>query len=130
MHGGNRTISVACPVSDGMVGVCDDSDGLPDWWRENRCLREEMGLPPYRPPRFEDDTYTHEVVPELEDQYDCRILFVGVDTHYPDDWSVEVDGEILMDVPRRRDENGNTVYELSAAQFVEQFETEWREQFG
>lgn len=76
-----------------------------------------MGLSEYRPPRFADGTYTHEVVESLEERYDCRIQFLGVDTRYPDDWEVRIDGTPAFEIGRHRDEQGNTVYERTAHAF-------------
>jgi hypothetical protein len=94
-----------------------DAGDRPDWWLENERLREEMALPEYVPPRFSDGTYTHEVVPELEERFDCSILFLGHNTVYPDQWEVQVDGETVMHVGHLRDGDGNTVYEIDAATF-------------
>lgn len=108
----------------------DDHERLPEWWEQNEALRDEMDLPPYRPPRFSDGVYTHEVIPELEDDYDCVILFAGFNTQYPDDWRVEVDGTPLMEIGRHRDENGNTVYEMTSTQFEKEFEDCWEDEYG
>lgn len=105
-----------------MTAEFDESDDRPEWWAENERIREEMGLPPYRPPRFEDGTYTHEVVPRLKDAHECSIRFASVNARYPEDWSVEVAGRPLMRIGRHRDENGNTVYELTASEFEDKFE--------
>lgn len=105
----------------------DDRDQLPEWWVKNRALRDESDLPPYQPPRFQDGVYTFEVIPALEDEYDCSILLAGFNTRYPEDWRVEVDGEPLMEIGRRRDENGNTVYELSSSEFRKKFEKHWED---
>ena len=96
----------------------------PDWWVANESLRTEMALPPYRPPRFADGTYTHEVVSDLEAAHDCLIRFMGVNTEYPEDWEVRVDGEPVMGIGRHRDRNGNTVYEMAAAAFEARLEAE------
>lgn len=89
----------------------------PDWWIANERVKAELDLPAYEPPRFADGTYTHEVVPGLAAEYDCTIRFVGVDPRYPEDWEVRVGGEPILEVGRRRDANGNTVYQLSAGEF-------------
>ncbi|RBI58529.1 hypothetical protein DMJ13_26580 [halophilic archaeon] len=99
------------PVED------EDDPSQPQWWLENESLREEMDLPPYDPPRFADGTYTHEVVFQLEDQYDCTIQFVGPNTRYEEAWQIRVDGELVADIGRHRDENGNTVFEMTADSF-------------
>lgn len=100
----------------------DDGEGKPAWWRANERLREEMALPPYRPSRFADDTYTHAVVAPLEAEHGCTIRFVGYRTEYPEDWAVWIDGDPAFPVGRHRDENGNTVYELSAEEFERRVE--------
>ncbi|MFC7157777.1 hypothetical protein ACFQPA_20340 [Halomarina halobia] len=97
------------------------SEPLPDWWVENKRIKEELDLPDYRPPRFLDDVYVHERVSTLEDMYDVTIRFRGIDTRYPDDWTVFADDTPLFEVGRRRDVNGNTVYQLSVKQFEERF---------
>lgn len=86
----------------------------PPWWRENEELREEMGLPRYEPSRLADGTYVHEISEELEDEHDCTIQLVSDDPSYPSRWTVQVDGVGCADVGRRRDENRNTIYEISA----------------
>lgn len=93
----------------------------PDWWEENKKLRKQLDLPFYEPPRFSDGKYTHELLSELEDIYRCEIQLMGIDTRYPDDWTVRVDGEEMFDLPRHRDDNGNTVYELSSQEFRDKF---------
>jgi len=92
-------------------------ENRPAWWERNERLREEMDLPPYRPPRFADGTFTHEVVPGLEDEFDCTIQFLGVNTVYPDNWEVHVDGDTFLSVGRVRDNDGNTVYKITADEF-------------
>lgn len=92
-------------------------DRRPDWWAENEAIRESLDLPRYEPPRFADGTYTHEVVPALEREHGCSIRLLGVNTTYPEDWELRVDGERVRSVERRRDTNGNTVYGLTAAAF-------------
>lgn len=94
-----------------------DEEDRPAWWTRNQALREALDLPVYEPPRFEDGVYTHAVVPTLERRYDCVIRFVGMDTEYPEDWEVQVDDVTMMAVGRRRDENGNTVYEIGSGAF-------------
>ena len=105
----------------------NDAASKPDWWVENEIVRDEMNLPEYRPPRFEDGTHTHEVVPTLEDRFDCKIQFAGLDSRYPEDWHVRVNGESWFRIGHRRDENANTVYEIDSKTFkrriVEGFES-------
>ena len=94
-----------------------DPDDVPEWWRENQRLKAEMGLPEYEPPRFADGTYAYEVVEWIETEAECRIRFIGVDTRYGEDWEVRVDGETAFGIGRRRDDNGNTVYGMTAEAF-------------
>lgn len=96
----------------------------PEWWHRNERFKTEHDLPPYRPPRFKDDVYTHEVVPELERRYDRSIRFLAVDPTYSDDWEVRADGDRVLTIGRRRDEDGNTVYAMSSEAFVDAVERE------
>lgn len=98
----------------------DRADPKPDWWSENEELRREMDLAEYEPPRFSDGTYTHEIVDELEETYDCRIQFRSdVNPEYPEDWEIRIDHESAARISRHRDKSGNTVYETSPEQFRE-----------
>lgn len=81
-----------------------------------------MGIPEYQPPRFEDSVYTHTVVNKLEKEYDCTIRFVGINSNYPDDWKVHIDGQPDIEIGRHRDPNGNTVYEMESKQFEAEIE--------
>lgn len=92
-------------------------ESKPDWWLENERDRESMDLPAYEPPRFADGTFVHDVVPALESSHGCEIRFLGVNVAYPDDWEVRIDGEPAFPVGRTRNEQGNTVYQLSADAF-------------
>lgn len=106
-----------------MVAV-NGSDDDPGWREENERIRAEMDLPEYEPPRFEDGVYVHEVVPGLESEYGVTIQFVGHNTDYGDDWEIRVDFEPVASIGRHRDEDGNTVFEASAAEIVETLEAE------
>lgn len=89
----------------------------PNWWRDNEALREQLDLPPYRPPRFLDDVYIHEVVTCLEQNHEIGILLLGIDTRYGDDWDITVDGDRIGSIGHHRDKNSNTVYELESETF-------------
>lgn len=93
-------------------------DDRPAWWRENERIREELELPEYVPPRFEDGVYTHGVVSELEADHGVEIRFLGLDATHGDDWTVRVDGEAVLSIGRHRDETGNTVYEIDSDEFA------------
>jgi len=88
----------------------------PEWWETNEAIRDRLDLPAYEPPCLADGTYTHEVVPELEAICDCTIQFIGVNTTFPEDWELRVDGRTVRSVERRRDANGNTVYGLTTTE--------------
>lgn len=96
----------------------------PEWWAANEAVKAEFDLPPYEPPRFADGTHTHEVLPGLEAEFDCEIRFLAVDPRYPEDWEVRVDGDPLFEVGRRRDDQGNTVYQLDADAFTARLRAE------
>ncbi|MFB6131725.1 MAG: hypothetical protein ABEJ28_13010 [Salinigranum sp.] len=97
-----------------------DPTHKPDWWTENERLRTEMDLSEYEPPRFEDGTYTHEIVEELEARYGCEIQFrSNVNPEYPEDWEVRIDLESVAPIGRRRDGDGNTVYLTTPEAFRE-----------
>lgn len=92
-------------------------DDLPDWWREAVEEFRKYGLRPFQPARFEDSTLKFEVVSELERDLGVDMRFVGVDARYGDDWIVKVDGDAVGTVPRRRDADGYTVFEMTADEF-------------
>jgi hypothetical protein len=92
-------------------------DSRPEWWAEIEQWKAEMELPPYEPPRFEDGTYAYEVVEALEDEHGCRVRLLGVNTHHCEDWEVRIDGDTAFEIGRRRDDNGNTIYMITANQF-------------
>lgn len=110
-----------------VVGMKDSRRDDPEWWRKNESIREDMGLPEYEPPRFEDDVYVHDVVPSIEEQHDVSVQFVGVNTEYGDDWEIRLDLEPVLSIGRHRDEDGNTVFEVPAAAVVEALEAELEE---
>ncbi|QLC35383.1 hypothetical protein EFA46_014100 (plasmid) [Halarchaeum sp. CBA1220] len=89
----------------------------PAWWRRNDEIRAEMGLPAYEPARLADGTYLHALVDELEAEHDCEIRVVSDDASYPSRWTIRVDGEDCASVRRRRDENRNNVYRITADAF-------------
>lgn len=98
--------------------TCMTEECRPEWWDELERVKETMGLPPYEPPRFEDGTYAYEIVDRLGAEHDCRVRLLGVDTRYQDDWEVRIDGETAFEVGRVRDDNGNTVYQMTGDEFA------------
>lgn len=89
----------------------------PDWWRANEEDRAALDLPDYEPPRFADDVYVHDVVPDLELRFDCEIRLLGRNVDYLDDWDVRIDGVDRFTIGRKRDDRGNTRYMLTADEF-------------
>jgi hypothetical protein len=104
-----------------MNGDSRDSESTdearPAWWRANDRLREEYGLPEYEPPTFEDGSYVHEVVAELEAEYECTIRLVNEDPTETDSWTVLVGGERVESAGQHRDASVNSVFELTAPTF-------------
>ncbi len=94
----------------------------PEWWLANEEDKATLDIPEYEPPRFEDDTYVHEVIPELEREHGCEIKLLGFNVDYRDDWTVRIDGEDRFAIGRRRDDSGNTVYLLTAEDFRQSVE--------
>jgi len=92
-------------------------DEKPDWWRENESLRQEMNLPSYRPSIFADGSFTHTIIADIEAELGSFIRFLAVNPEYPDDWEVRVNDRTIFKIGRHRDENGNTVYEMTATEF-------------
>ena len=81
------------------------------------CARS--GSPLYIPPQFADGSYIYAAIEGLGDTHGCIIRFLGVDTQYPEDLEVRIDGAPAFSVGRYRDDHGNTVYEMSANEFRE-----------
>ena len=93
----------------------------PEWWDRNSDLKRKLGIPEYEPPQFSDGKPTYPIIRELEDKFDCTVRFVGYDTQYPEDWTVEADEEEVMRIGRHRNENGNTVYKMASDDFKLRF---------
>ena len=93
------------------------SEELPDWWIENQSIKSGMDLPFYDPPRFEDGIYTHTIVPVLEEELECEILFIGIDVRYLDDWEIRMDDIPVCDIKKYRTQEGNTIYGISSERF-------------
>jgi hypothetical protein len=104
--------------------VIDERAGesaLPEWLEENQRIRERYDLPDYEAPRFEDGTYTYEVVPEIEREYGCEIKFIGLEGSL-ENWEIRVDGRRVMEVARHLDEQGNMIYGTTAEELRERLE--------
>lgn len=89
----------------------------PDWWKRNQQLRDELDLPTYEPPSFEDGIYKHEIVNTLENAYDCLITFRTKNPTHPCKWNVYVNGDQVATLERRRTNQGNTVFTFSSTKF-------------
>tara|TARA_B110000263_G_C15023019_1_gene380422 strand:- start:189 stop:530 length:342 start_codon:yes stop_codon:yes gene_type:complete len=97
--------------------MADLTEDFPDWWVENRIIKFEMDLPEYDPPRFKDGTYTHTLVLQLERELKCKILFIGIDAKYMDDWEIRIDDISVCGIEKHRTQEGNTVYEIGSERF-------------
>jgi len=100
-----------------MTNQSELEDEKPDWWRENEFLREEMNLPSYRPSIFADGSFTHTILADIEAECGSTIRFLAVNPEYPDDWEVRINDRTIFKIGRHRDENGNTVYEMTSKEF-------------
>lgn len=94
-----------------------DLDELPLWWR--RAVKEfrSHGLRPYHPPVFEDGTYKHCVVDNLEERIGCRIDFIGTEVPNSDEWLVRINNNPIGAVGHHRDPSGYSIYEIDSEEF-------------
>tara|TARA_A100001037_G_scaffold306756_1_gene355058 strand:+ start:25452 stop:25784 length:333 start_codon:yes stop_codon:yes gene_type:complete len=104
-----------------------ESEELPDWWIENQSIKSSMDLPVYDPPRFEDGIYTHTIVPVLEEELGCKILFIGIDVKYPDDWEIRIDDIPVCGIKKYRTQEANTIYGVNSEKFREMVRREMGE---
>ncbi|MBV0903530.1 hypothetical protein [Haloarcula salina] len=101
----------------GDESVTDDPDDAPPWWDENVDIREELDLPGYDAPKFQDGTYVHTVVERLESRLDCQIQFIDPSPKKASRWEIRVDGDPVETVHRTRDVDANTVFGITEAEF-------------
>ncbi|WP_436348135.1 hypothetical protein [Natronorubrum sp. FCH18a] len=97
----------------------DSPDEQPSWWKQNEQLRAELDLPTYDAPVFTDETYVHEVVSALEEEYRCDIQFADPTPGADNDWEIRVNGRPVRTVRRWRDSEANTVFEMTSQEFRE-----------
>lgn len=90
-------------------------ESFPPGWVEQARFRDRYDLPPFRPPRFQDDTPVRSVVSALEAEHDLEVTFVERDVG--SGWSVEIDGRHGFTVERKRDAATNVVVPMSPAAF-------------
>lgn len=95
----------------------DERNDVPPWWDENVEIKEELGLPGYDAPKFDDGVYVHAVVDELESRYGCQIQFIDPSPTEESRWEVRVDGQPVEEVQRTRDADSNTVFRITSAEF-------------
>lgn len=93
---------------------------FPPGWVEQARFRDRYDLPPFRPPRFLDDTTVRSVVSALEAEHDIEVTFVERDVG--SGWSVEIDRTQAFTVDRGRDAATNVVVPMSSAAFREAIE--------
>lgn len=92
-----------------------DPESFPPGWVEQARFRDRYDLPPFRPPRFREDTPVLSVVSALESEHGVAVTFVERDVG--SEWSVEVDGRHAFTVERRRDAATNVVVPMSPDAF-------------
>lgn len=98
-------------------------DDYPDGWVEQAQFRDRYDLPPFRPPRFDDGCRVRETVTVLEDELDVTIDFVASS---PDrTWNVRVDGNVVFQVERSRNNAANTIVEMTADEFTRRIYEAW-----
>lgn len=96
----------------------EDLSTYPDWWRESVELFREHGMRPYRPPRFADEELVPPTVAALETELDVAVRLRSTESGPHPSWALWVDGDRVATVPRRRETDGHTVYELTRDAFV------------
>lgn len=94
-----------------------DDSREPEWWTENEDIKQGYDLPEYDAPRFDDGTYVHEVVEELETTFGVRIQLLNTEPVENGVWEVTVDGDVVAECERYRDEKANSVFEIRAERF-------------
>lgn len=95
-----------------------DRSELPDWWRDAIEEFQTHELKPYHPPQFSDGVFRHEVVEDLETEFDIDIRFLSMNPQYGGDWSVQIDGEAIGTIPRYRHPDGYSVFEIESNEFA------------
>ena len=112
------------PGSDPADPYADvDPASLPEWWRSAIEEFAAHELRPYRPPRFADGTYVHEIRTHLESELDVEIDFGATGSAYRDRWSARIDGEPAFELPRYRSADGFTVYDIESSTFADRIRT-------
>ena len=99
----------------------------PEWWRHNRRLRSQLGLPPYEPPTFADGQYFHDVIEPLEREYDVTISVVGHDESIRELRYLTVDGDVVLEMTFTRDSAGNLEYAVECS-VIERSVSSWIEE--
>ena len=95
----------------------EDNSREPEWWAENEEIKQRYELPEYDAPRFEDGEYVHDVVTELEETFDVKIRLLNSEPVGNGVWEINVDGEVVAECERYRDEKANSVFEVSSEEF-------------
>ena len=97
----------------------EDLSTYPDWWRESVELFRSHGMRPYRPPRFADEELVPPAVAALEDELGVAVQLRSTEAGPHPDWALWVDGDYVTTVPRRREGDGHTLYDLTREAFEE-----------
>jgi hypothetical protein len=95
-----------------------DVSKLPSWWQEAINEFKTYNLRPYRPARFSDNILVYPLVIKLENEFNSQITIVGFNVTSGDEWTIQVDGEPIVNVEKLRDPAGYTIYELTAYDFI------------
>ena len=106
------------PGSDPRDPYADvDPTSLPPWWQDAVEEFADHDLRPYRPPRFADGTYVHEIRDRLETALGIEITIGATGDEFRNRWTVRVDGEPTTRIPRYRSADGYTVYDVDPSTF-------------
>lgn len=90
---------------------------LPNWWRKAVNLFDNYDLRPFRPPRFKDDVFKHEVIDRLESEFNINIQFRCFEDRCDGDWEIQIDGKLISHVGRHRSTAGYSVFEITSEEF-------------
>ena len=95
----------------------ENSSREPEWWAENEEIKHRYDLPEYDAPRFKDGEYVHDVVAELETTFDVQIRLLNSEPVGNGVWEINVNGDVIAECERYRDEKANSVFEVRSEEF-------------
>lgn len=94
------------------------TDDTSEWLSGVRDEFAEYDLGEYALPTFTDGVSIYEVFDRLESEHDLAVRFVGYNVDYGDDWTVEVNGEPIGEIPRTRTNDHGTQYLVTSEEFI------------